>query len=392
MNVAAAGDSSSGGDDAAFAALPSTLRSALTSLYSSVPPSAVNLSLSPSSSSADASAGSSDLDNFFSSSFAAGISSLRGIAGGLTLADLELRHDGLSQWQAAEVAALRCPDSDFLSPETVFAACAARERSEGLPHDVHIASLSIISDAIVHDAVSGDVSGGSSGSGGDDDVSMNSQPTSDALLDHNLSDSSNEAVSMAQLLTGPISRFATNLPLLHAALRARQRVEIEQRLRTVARANAERCANDVTSMRRPLYGADCVRACSISLISGWSKARRGVWDVSAPDVIADAWRASEEEEQALQGDPAASAAYSSLLYGGAPASAAGVGTSSAAGAGAGAGFLPGAPLPRKTPDELFGVRLPTPPEERTRAFLTGAPLRGGRRRVADLRAVPFPAA
>lgn len=175
-----------------------------------------------------------DPDSWFSPAFFSGITSYLGF-GATTFADLELH--GSSAWQRASLHRWQATPSQLCGMPALVAAWELDESEAALmiPISTRRAIVSLLQ-------------------GTDATASF-----SDLLLS-----------SPASLARAPAP---ARLPLLHAALWARRRVERESQLRTMQATNASRC----DPLRRPIFGHDLRNAVSIATVAGFTAMPLDQW-------------------------------------------------------------------------------------------------------------------
>ena len=175
-----------------------------------------------------------DPDSWFSPAFFSGITSYLGF-GANTFADLELH--GPSAWQRASLHRWQATPSQLCGMPALAAAWELDESEAALmiPISTRRAIVSLLQ-------------------GTDATASF-----TDLLLS-----------SPASLARAPAP---ARLPLLHAALWARRRVERESQLRTMQATNASRC----DPLRRPIFGHDLRTAVSIATVAGFTAMPLDQW-------------------------------------------------------------------------------------------------------------------
>jgi hypothetical protein len=195
----------------------------------------------------------------FSWSFGLGITTLPCIGAGRGLADLSLYGDGLTSWQAKEVQILALKSEEISGQEALTSAFAQdKVAMYPLPHDLEVA----VQAALVA-ATKSSLS-----------LSSTSSPSSTSL---HSSQSNSGSPSLLDLLSGSPLRFAKNLVLLHAALRARRQEELKHRRHRIALCNSNRCRIGAGAAPMALYPSDLRNAVCISHFRGGWTGRSSDW-------------------------------------------------------------------------------------------------------------------
>lgn len=300
----------------------------------------------------------------FSIAFASGVTSLPCVGPRLGVCDLELR-SALSSWQAQEVASLAATVSVSMTSEKSLSAIhTAREADYQLPAD-----LAEAVDALLQRAHKNELKRRKN----DSNSSITLSPSSMANAQSTFVSEADDSITTSDLLVGDTLRFSHSLVLLHAALRARRRAEVADRLATISAINDLRCgslgstsfhaeARGTTDSRYPssasasvcapgsvpIYGSDLRQCVSINMVGGWS-VRHPAWSPVCDDVEdAGGWAFD-----AATGANTADAAFDAEQLDDGDA------TMLLQGSGVAAGSPPGSELfvsgggMRKSPDQLF---------------------------------------